>query len=221
MRRDGFLAFRDFPDFETRIRPRLEAAWDYVAERIWSEQSVESLEDFRFGARCIRDLVRARRVLGGEDDGSELESLPPGSSWIDRQMWIAHGETDEDRLRVQEARFAIESSANPPLEQFQPRLRVGPPAPPHLPEIAFASPSLYAACCAEFYNHIINGTRYRVCANETCGQLFAHQAGRALKKRHRSHGVMYCDRHCAAAQVQRMHRRRRAAGRALAKQQTP
>ena len=64
--------------------------------------------------------------------------------------------------------------------------------------------TLYALCCCELFNHVVSGSDFRVCANESCERLFVRDDTA------RRRGVLYCSRTCARAQAQREFRRRRA-----------
>jgi hypothetical protein len=66
----------------------------------------------------------------------------------------------------------------------------------------------YSAMAVQIFNDISTGTAWRRCANETCGDLFARQQGRAEAGQHRTTGVRYCTNSCAKAQVERERRRR-------------
>lgn len=70
--------------------------------------------------------------------------------------------------------------------------------------------TLYGASCLQLYNHIVEGAQYKICANETCGQIFVRQQGRSETRQRKSEGVKYCSSKCARAQAQRELRRRRA-----------
>jgi hypothetical protein len=218
VRHNNFAVLRDLPDFETTIRPRLEQSSTHPAN--FSLLALdEGIEDFRFGARCIRDLVRARRVIEEQDDETSWESLPAGSDWLPNDAvlheYIESGSTAERRKkrRRAEAEAAVPRLANSALAYFQPQLVMIPPD-GVIPDRAFISTiPLYAVCCAEFYNHVTDEAPYRTCANETCGRTFVKQVARAVKGQHRSHGVMYCSLWCARMQNQRKYRRRQAAAR--------
>jgi hypothetical protein len=70
--------------------------------------------------------------------------------------------------------------------------------------------TLYGASCLQLYNHIVEQAQYKVCANESCGQIFVRQQGRAGAQQRKSEGVKYCSNKCARAQAQRELRKRRA-----------
>lgn len=69
--------------------------------------------------------------------------------------------------------------------------------------------TLYGASCLQLYNHMVEQVQYKVCANESCGQIFVRQQGRAGAQQRKNEGVKYCSNKCARAQAQRELRRRR------------
>lgn len=75
--------------------------------------------------------------------------------------------------------------------------RAGPPfmLHPAIPE------SLYGVCILELVDHLLAQDRpYRICANETCGELFSVQEGHPTSGRHRTEKVKYHTRNCKDAQ---------------------
>jgi hypothetical protein len=69
--------------------------------------------------------------------------------------------------------------------------------------------TLYVAAVAQMFNHLVEGSDYKTCANETCRRVFVHQVeGVSEYGQYRSEGVIYCSNRCARAQAQREYRRR-------------
>ena len=208
VRHAGFAAFADFPGFEEVVRPDLLAAWPAQHESLGLELS-ESLEDFRFGARCVRDLVRAVQIVRGGESVDAWESLPVGHSWLDPSVLAAYEEHGMTASPEEEASAALARLVTPALREFQPKLlpfELGMSREEQLLPILLLP--LYSICCLELYNHFVDEASYKRCANESCGKLFVRQHGRATAGQHRSLGVMYCSPSCAKAQAQREYRRR-------------
>lgn len=67
---------------------------------------------------------------------------------------------------------------------------------------------LYSALCHQLFNLFVDEAPVMRCMNETCGQAFVRQVGRAQYGQHRTQGVRYCSKSCARSQAERQRRRR-------------
>jgi hypothetical protein len=175
------------PELERIARDQLGDAYD--DERHYHR---ETLAEFRFGARLMRDLVELVRVVYQGEKPPRAELLV-----------ISRPRSRRDALKV------VAEIVTTGLGRFQPRLAVTTPAEraPRLTEPERGR--RWSFGCLELYNHIVEHAKYRTCANETCGRYFVRQSGRAKMAQHRTVGVAYCSESCARAQTQRTYRRRK------------
>ena len=182
--------------------------WDTVNDRLehqrlevtdYQGRASERVTDFAFGARCVRDLVQAWRVLNEELDPRTL-------NW---EVIQPSGETEA-------ARF-LQLGLQAGLESFHPEVDIWRRRHDDDPEQivwsgagpwADGPPPFYAIACLELYNHIAEGAKFQHCANETCRKLFVRQEGRAQHEQYRQRGVLYCLKSCATAQAKRAQRKR-------------
>ena len=214
---ERFSFFRELPGFSTVVQPALAAAWptrqfeqteeDYLELRGDSANSslVETLEEFRFGARCLRDLTEAARI-------AELDEQPEQAEWLTVSPHtlesLVYNELLDQQIVLEPREVAIDIFLryvlNDGLRPFHPRVHyVG-----QDPVKTLEALSLYAVCCLEIFNHLQEHAKYLRCANATCQRVFVRQRGRAQHGQHRSRGVKYCSRECARAQSQRQYRNR-------------
>jgi hypothetical protein len=181
----------------------------------------ETLAEFRYGARCIRDLVAAtdhlmdRRI--GLPEWEALEGSVYSQDELEALQRAGMELTDDG-----EVRDLLRRGLNSGLQPFHPQLDARPEP---WWAIQFTTP-LYCACCLEIYNRIAAHEHPRVCANENCQRPFTRQRGGARKGQHRLTGVLYCSPECARAVASRNYRNRkrqkaRAAAEASPEQQVP
>jgi hypothetical protein len=163
----------------------------------------ESLGEFLFGARCLRDLLTAWRVLSGQLERDEAE-------WVS-EVWDELRDPTEEIMRLNSNPWEtggperlLSGYLEDALSCFSPRIQFD----AFRPATPGESPPLYATLCLELFNHIIENAAYRVCANEPCQRMFVRQSGRAQHGQHRTRGVRFCSSTCARAQSQRDYRRR-------------
>ena len=199
---EAFNGFTDHRYFGTAIQPHLEherseALQDYIAADEDDAEVVhmaEPLEEFRWEAGCLRDLVTAWRFV---HEGKEPEQF-----W----SWVWEGPQDgySDPNTREGAAHLLARGLGLGLGPFRPHIDVGDDPMPYHESVPF-----YQICCLELFNHITENARYRTC--EKCQRVFVRQTGRAEYGQYRSKGVKYCSRECARAQAQRNYRRRKRA----------
>jgi hypothetical protein len=172
---------------------------------------VETLTEFRHGARLIRDALTAWRFIRGDLAAEEVDWESDATDL----RGMAHVEIAAEDYLTNFFDFAL-IPFHPGITFLDPdedddsederRFRVRPGL-----GASRQGQDLFPICCLELYNHMVEQAEYRVCANENCGRLFVRQEGRAQYGQRRRSGVMYCSASCARAQAQRAYRRRRAA----------
>lgn len=223
VRRNRFREFSGLIRFADMVLPELMDSWSARTHQQWRKAlredaqmppGEETLAEFMFGARWIKDVFSAWQVLHEDTEPSEIEWA---STW-----WSA---VTRSRAQVPDsydlAAF-LQWGLDAALQHFHPRLLVGLPS---LSEIddnegspVWEDVTLFCLCALELFDHIAEEADYRRCGNETCGRLFVRQAGRADQRQHRLRGgLKYCSRACANAQMQRESRRRRQAAKTSTK----
>jgi hypothetical protein len=217
----NFSLIRDLPGFAEYVLPQLAGSWpggrwgqtdaDYTELRGSTPNSllVETLDEFRLGARCVRDLVRAWGIAVDENPPETVmwESLPQEAvEW--NQARLAEYGVELD-ARTEALDIFLRQVLSRGLMPFHPRITYVTADTTDL----FDDTPVYAICCLELYNHIVERATYRRCENEPCGRLFVRQRGRAEQGHYRSEGIKYCSKHCARAKAQRQFRARKAAQR--------
>ena len=189
-----------------------DARWDDWLKPEATLPVIETLDEFRFAARCLQDLYLAWRVLRGSRGPSEFE-------------WVS---TSKPALFQTYPKLAslLDGVLRAFLSDFTPHLhlhwRYEGPAPAQAEDLFRPADSmtvlptrdpenapLYAVCALELFNHIADNAEYHECANERCKRTFVHQQGRSEKGQRRNTGVIYCTPECARATAQREYRRRR------------
>jgi hypothetical protein len=205
VRHGHFAAFEHFPGFEL-IRTQLEAAWP---EQFTPGGLVlnEGIEDFRFGARCLRDLTTAWQIVSGQPpENPRWQSLPRGEGIFgasDLALYADHGQTP---TAADEAVELLCRLLTPALAPFQPHILPGAWDKIEDHALPIANAPLYSICCLELYNHIVEHATYRRCANPSCCRVFSRHKGRAAAGQYRREGIIYCSSYCARAQAQRRYR---------------
>jgi hypothetical protein len=213
---EHFALFRSIPGLSTAVLPGL--AWSWPSERFNQTREaylerrgdgpnstlVETLDEFRFGARVLRDLVTAVKISDLDEPPASLiwESIPEKALGVKRAELADYGiELD---TRAEAVDLFLRGVLADGLRPFHPRVIY---AELEAAEDVMGAP-LYAVCCLELFNHLAEHANVKVCANESCRRVFVRQRGRAEHGQHRTRGIKFCSSHCARAQAQREYRRR-------------
>jgi hypothetical protein len=218
---DRFAMFRRLPGFDTHTLPTLAKSWPsahynqseqtYLEGRGLTANStlVETVDEFRLGVLCIRDLITATEIANREEPPESVEWLAADREaweWRREELRDSGIELDTQGEAVQLVLIPLLSDG---LRPFHPRVIQADTGPTD-----DWVPPLYSICCLELFNHLAEHAEHRRCALETCERTFVRQRGRAQQGQHRSHGVLYCSTHCARAQAQRSYRKRKRNARA-------
>jgi hypothetical protein len=166
-------------------------------ERATLAPSRESLEEFRFGAGCVKDLISAWRVLCGER----------GHHWqiekLDRPQAAAN--RLDAALRTALQIFSPTAAFLQDVKVLDDKAAADAVAARH-----WTQAPLYNCCLLELFNHIVEGAEYRLC--KECGRRFVRQEGRARFRQHRTRGKgasLYCSVAHASANTTRASRLRK------------
>jgi hypothetical protein len=213
----AYPGFDDLDDYDERS-PLLEAS-DAARAEIADLKNIDlgvapappTIQEFRWAARCMKDLVRTYRCLSEGRSPAEFSWENPVIAFdVEGQkrgdpgaFWTADGEMGD---------FLSDTLALG-LADFSPRIvlreDIFPRRPRDWAEQFAAGNDLWAVCCLELFNHIAEGAQYKDCANELCGRPFVRQVGRAVHGQRRVSGVRFCSHTCARAQAQRDYARRK------------
>ena len=184
-------------------------AWPTEAYRL---HFTETLEEFRFAARCGVDLGTAWRMYKEGAPAGEVDWLSPVKS--DEELIGEFAEV----LLTRVLREAFLQTFTPYLMfRWEPhvpseRLFDHPPGEEPVtvnPQRQAVTNRLYPTLGLELFNHIVENADYHLCGNETCQRkVFVRQQGTAKQGQHRSKGVRFCSYACAHATAQRAYRRR-------------
>ena len=179
---------------------------------------VEAMEQLRLARDATRYYLAAMGKVDVEDAlaASESAILRPPDSREDVSSW-AHGRVDlmefedlPERRRIWMAR-ALEDIVNLGLREFPMTIQVAGVDADRFAHIWREGPTLFGLLCLQIADHIASGATLRQCKNESCGQWFSRQSGRAEYGQHRMTGVLYCSASCARTQGSREWRRRKRA----------
>lgn len=164
----------------------------------------ETIEEFRWGARALRDLRAAWECLNSGQDPLKVE-------WANPRMLRAGDDSRHAEWTISEF---LERTLRDALEGFSPRMWLVEEESERPSIRAMRSPApkdvtLFEVLALELFRHICEQATYKRCANPSCGHTFVRQDGGAVHRQSRTSGVLYCSRRCANTVAQRKHRERR------------
>lgn len=188
-------------------------------------EDCESLAEFRFGARLIRDLTRAWTFVSN-----------PDSAVPDWELPLAGWARDQSDPELRLARTLLSEGLSHILSAMHPRITLvelddsgtakqglvttrDPPRPHDLNTriSPFRPVSLGLVCALELYNHILLEASYKQCRFAGCDRLFVFKEDRRHSGRpaaiHRKprRDSLFCSPECQRAQAQRQHCQRKRA----------
>lgn len=193
--RTGLAGFNLFEGQETVSELLFERRQQAAAGDRFHGAWGETLDEFRWGALCMRDMVSAWRAVQSELD-------PRKHRW-ECPIWQYQGELDPVPWKEDGVLSVLSVGLGNALEAFTPAVITNPDIP------VFDDHWAFEIACLELFNHMVENAPYRSCANEACRRLFVRQRGRSIHGQHRTRGVKYCSSECARAQAQREYRRRK------------
>jgi len=179
---------------------------------------LEATEQLRLARDATRYYLAATGHMGVDDAlaASESAILRPPDPGDDTWSW-AFGRIDpmqcedpSERRRIWTAR-AMEGIVNFGLRDFPMTIQVAGVEADRFTHIWQREPTLFGILCLQIADLIAEGASLRQCKNESCGQWFSRQSGRAEYGQHRTTGVLYCSASCARTQGSREWRRRKRA----------
>lgn len=182
---------------------------------------LEATEQLRLARDATRYYLAATGHMGVDDAlaASESAILRPPDPGDDTWSW-AFGRIDpmqcedpSERRRTWTAR-ALEGIVNFGLREFPMAIQVAGVEADQFAHIWRDPPTLFGVLCLQIADFIAEKATVRKCENESCGQWFSRQSGRAEYGQHRTTGkLMYCSASCARTQGSRAWRRRKRAER--------
>jgi hypothetical protein len=225
----AYPGFDDITEYDERTE--LLAQSERARSEIVDVQEIErgrvmpppTIHEFRWAARCMKDLVRTYRCLREDRSPSDFHWDNPAFAFDVEQQEA--GEPDFFWTRGRSMEEFLSGTLALGLADYSPRLvtrdDLFPRRAEHWAEHFGASARLWEICCLELFNHIAEGAIYKDCANELCGRPFVRQFGRAVHGQRRISGVRFCTHACARAQAQREYQRRKRAARHPPPRQQP
>jgi hypothetical protein len=199
----GDEVFALLPRSETRWRPFSAVAEAGTSFALRTKRLPAYVVDAQAAALHVRPLRAVVRQWQARDDGDDAI----GDCWIDEGLTRP--------VDVDDAWRRFEDHLNSGLRPFQVHVRAAERWRRAAGGAVFGVPTVnaYSAMCLQLANHIAEDATYRRCENETCGQIFYRQRGRAGPAgQYRTEGVIYCSKSCAHSQAQRALRRRNRKG---------